>query len=52
MTQQETKQSADEQHDAEKTVNRGELNAANEKLLEDQLGVSEDKIFDYVPGEN
>ncbi|WP_179232869.1 hypothetical protein [Paenibacillus rigui] len=33
-------------------LSREEFNAANEKLLEDQLQVSEDKVVDYVPGKN
>ncbi|WP_165972127.1 hypothetical protein [Paenibacillus piri] len=40
----------DEQQ-SESARNRAKFNAANEKLLEDQLQVSEDKLFDYVPGE-
>lgn len=36
----------------QRPLNRAEFNAANEKLLEDQLQVSEDKVVDYVPGKN
>ncbi|WP_171651817.1 hypothetical protein [Paenibacillus foliorum] len=37
---------------AEVGMSRAQFNAANEKLIEDQLQVSEDKLFDYVPGED
>ncbi|MFH5187246.1 hypothetical protein ACHHV8_34325 [Paenibacillus sp. TAB 01] len=46
---EETAQAADSQ---QQPLNRAEFNAANEKLLEDQLQVSEDKVVDYVPGKN
>jgi hypothetical protein len=36
---------------AEASLSRAKFNAANEKLIEDQLQVSEEKLFDYVPGE-
>lgn len=52
MTRHEDEQGSVGQNNQEPSMNRAEYNAANEKLLEDQLGVSEDKVVDYVPGEN
>lgn len=52
MTEQKpvrTENAADSQ---DKPLSREQFNVANEKLLEDQLGVSEPKAVDYVPGEN
>lgn len=42
---------ADAKEQAAAGMSRAQFNAANEKLIEDQLQISEDKLFDYVPGE-
>ncbi|MFD0676867.1 MULTISPECIES: hypothetical protein [unclassified Paenibacillus] len=55
MVQKDTNQekigSTDSEQQNEAVMSRAQFNAANEKLIEDQLQISEDKLFDYVPGE-
>ncbi|MCR8633809.1 hypothetical protein [Paenibacillus radicis (ex Xue et al. 2023)] len=55
MVQKDTNQekigSTDSVQQDEAVMSRAQFNAANEKLIEDQLQISEDKLFDYVPGE-
>jgi hypothetical protein len=41
-----------QQGDTDQAISRARYNAANEKLIEDQLHISEDKLFDYTPGKD